>query len=679
MEEAPADVVQDPLLLSVGQSEDAGIAMRNLDSEPAPAHSTRRGSSGLKHHQHSHHQHGSLRQMLHAASARDSNLDYAQGTSECCCCFFDPLRRFRRKQMSPLQQLFLTPYEKWNHYGVLPLKAILHLIVCLLATFVIAYYQADDAHYYRHVSKSLCKDVISGEPDCDYDDHSKGMEIYTVEEFLESYRFAIDGYYAHIHERTGVDRTFPAVTSEANLQLEWTAFTNRSFDVNEDAGDFQVSSEKETYTVTPEDIYPFNEGTLDIPFRIYRTQSLLLTAEFRSYYIHENIAMCRLFEMKLLWDFQFRGIMVLSLNVNTAGVCNGSSLTPLDESVSYSVLCILSICLCALTIRSVVKRVLLISHMKLILSDDGTPDMVQLRERDNCCACRQEAISMKNIFVFVPIHFWFMLIGCTCIIYSTAVLLVSTQRLPTKPLDSGVWALGMIFIWLEVRRYLNFREDSETFVLFVILDKAAPKVLNFMFSCLPVIMAYTVAGVIMFAPRQELFRDLISSFVTLFCIANGDAMIDVFTSVYESRGVLGEFYLFTWCSIVIYVVVNVFLVIIQMTYEEIWYRQLDVAEAQNSTESFEGTPSQISGTERKAGEKHELDDKPDFGLEMKPRRQQIARHISLSKLKSRPGTLSSIPKLNLVIKTVSGSVATGDRPRSFTTSERDLMEYLADS
>merc|ERR1711871_1638827 len=46
-------------------------------------------------------------------------------------------------------------------------------------------------------------------------------------------------------------------------------------------------------------------------------------------------------------------------------------------------------------------------------------------------------------------------------------------------------------------------------------------------------------------------------------------MMNIFEAAWWARGPIGYLYLFTWCSIVIFVIVNVFLVIVQDAYENI--------------------------------------------------------------------------------------------------------------
>jgi hypothetical protein len=72
------------------------------------------------------------------------------------------------------------------------------------------------------------------------------------------------------------------------------------------------------------------------------------------------------------------------------------------------------------------------------------------------------------------------------------------------------------------------------------------------------------------------FESLSQTLATLFCIANGDSMVNIFEAVYWSDGWVGYLYLYSWCSLVIFVIVNIFLVIVQQTYEDIAHHDENV-------------------------------------------------------------------------------------------------------
>jgi hypothetical protein len=150
-------------------------------------------------------------------------------------------------------------------------------------------------------------------------------------------------------------------------------------------------------------------------------------------------------------------------------------------------------------------------------------------------------------------------------------LIVGFALTPTNPISKTSLGFGMLLIFYQIKRYLLVigGEDNQTFLLFAVLEKAAPRVLYFLISILPVLLGYVLCGTIMFGGKLRLFETCSATLSTLFCIANGDSMVNIFEAVYWSDGWLGYVYLYSWCSLVIFVIVNIFLVIVQQTYEDI--------------------------------------------------------------------------------------------------------------
>ena len=622
-------------LLSEDQKDDKQIQMKRLHStngeEERPHMSTSRlsiSTSMDSTDQHSDEFSISINEMIHMATARDAGVE--NNSHETCCallCHSCRKNKFKNKRMSPLQELILTPYEKLSGFGIIPVKAILHVFVCILATNVVIWHQQVDAKYYRRVSQTLCRDVMPDDIECLYHEHATGVPIYTVEEFLETYSGAIDGFSRHTRGRKRVDRSYP-VTSDTHLKLEWSSIANFSHQQSGYPGSFTYEVRTETANVSSSNLFPLFVNSANMSDVLYRTRKIVLTGEFRNFMMEWNLGMCRQFEMRMVWDFTSRGFMILTLDVNLISECYPSEE---QERLLFNIFIVLLLMLNAilfmLIVRSILRRVAILSSMKLSSLDDGTVEINYVKKRPSCSCCKGN-LSGNSINLYVPMHFWTMLVGTACMIYTSAKAVSDHMlMLQTNSTDATIWALGILLLWLEVRRYLNYNVDAETFLLFKVLDKAAPKVLTFMFSCVPVILAYTVAGIVLFSSREELFRDLLTSFVTLFCLSNGDAMIDVFDQVYEARGWLGEIYLITWCMVVIYVIVNVFLVIIQRSYEEISLRH-----GHGHSDEAVGLVK-AHHAEQKMTEDYTPLNEPNLSLQTKPTKKPITEAHKLNDLR----------------------------------------------
>jgi hypothetical protein len=532
-----------------------------------------------------------LREQLHEESVRDlqstsSMISLGQAPWLCRCCFLgdDACRCCeRRRKMPPLHALVLTPYEKAYFYGVIPFRAILHVLLCLTATFLVSTYHSGDGLYYRRVNEALCTQVMPEGTDCRYgtdvmNDNVIGTLVYFQADFFATYSGAIRGFLAHESQHDGVDIFYKG--KDLAVDISWTAITSESFrltnsDETASLQFFEIETETKRYAnVSDLSEGPFSNSKTTPQNDILRTRKIQLSGTFRNYRFDENDASCYVWRMTMVWDFRSRAAMKLSMGTDVVGRCNPGASRPFGrrQSLNLSVF-LLSLGVLVLNIRSIVKRVVLISSLRIVVNEsDGMPKVVPRELGDHgfgCLSCRQCLRTVgKHGFTFVPMHFWSLLLGNVFICWTT-VEDNGDSNLPTEAFATFVWALGLLLTWWEARRYLNFRGSSDTFLLFAVLEKAGPRVVRFMFSCLPAILAYTVAGVVLFSSRLRMFQDVGTSFATLFCIANGDSMMNIFEAAWFARGWLGYLYLFTWSSIVIFVIVNVFLVIVQQTYEEL--------------------------------------------------------------------------------------------------------------
>ena len=78
---------------------------------------------------------------------------------------------------------------------------------------------------------------------------------------------------------------------------------------------------------------------------------------------------------------------------------------------------------------------------------------------------------------------------------------------PESAIQKYLLGFALLLVFYQVKRYLLFigGEDSRgTFLLFYVLEKAAPRVLWFLVSILPVLLGYVLCGTIMFGGKLRL-------------------------------------------------------------------------------------------------------------------------------------------------------------------------------
>ena len=117
-----------------------------------------------------------------------------------------------------------------------------------------------------------------------------------------------------------------------------------------------------------------------------------------------------------------------------------------------------------------------------------------------------EEIIVGKFRVFLPSHF-VNLAGGACLLGVNSIvnLIRGYSRTPTSMILKTTYGFGMIVVFYELKRYLTFgTDDKRTFLLFLVLERAGPRVLYFMMSCIPVVTGFTLAGTVFFGSQNHL-------------------------------------------------------------------------------------------------------------------------------------------------------------------------------
>ena len=175
---------------------------------------------------------------------------------------------------------------------------------------------------------------------------------------------------------------------------------------------------------------------------------------------------------------------------------------------------------------------------------------------------------------------------------------------------------------------------------------------------------------------------------TLFCIANGDSMVNIFEAVAWSDGWAGYVYLYSWCSLVIFVIVNIFLVIVQQTYEDIAHHDkkvLNHTELQNTdkigNENLEDLETQIDGANMDESFEEKSSQSPESSRSRSSTLPESTSGVSAFTLKQKTmsrtfSTRSIIPPLPRVRGTAVSFSAT---PRTMPGTEFDNLITFIES
>lgn len=144
------------------------------------------------------------------------------------------------------------------------------------------------------------------------------------------------------------------------------------------------------------------------------------------------------------------------------------------------------------------------------------------------------AWSLFFLKAHVPIHFWHRLLH----------------------------ASALLLLWSCLVGYLE--HNSHIYSIVLTLKWGAPRVLQFLIGVSPIFLGYALFGTIYFGARIKEFGSMSASMATLFAVLNGDVILDTFDALdLHHFSVSGKLYLYSFIALFIYVVLNIFVAIVE--------------------------------------------------------------------------------------------------------------------
>lgn len=89
---------------------------------------------------------------------------------------------------------------------------------------------------------------------------------------------------------------------------------------------------------------------------------------------------------------------------------------------------------------------------------------------------------------------------------------------------------------------------------------------KFLLGVMPLFLAYAFFGTLYFGSHSDRFGSFADSFVTLFAILNGDVIRETFMDIMFNDPVVSQLYLYSFVCLFIYVVLNVFIAIVEESF-----------------------------------------------------------------------------------------------------------------
>lgn len=297
-------------------------------------------------------------------------------------------------------RVFLSTWEKWLVYGRIPWKLLLHVILLILTTWQIVHINVRDAAYVRAAKRNFYYYFFPS----DFDFEDRQFYLYTVDEAHSSVERAVTSFVRIT--TTSVDQISHPANPAFCLtpdnchhgRLEVLRFVD---DDDDNTGeDIPVSenlnaAEEEEFddmrlTHTTRETYYIHEGSLGPLSKDHGLRPEARVASYLRSVVNMNLVFrlqtegpkntgreCLIWEIRLFYDFQQRGQMVLTLQSAVAYNC---APRPTISSLLSRTIHLIDICVIffsawtlVLSIRSVYNSWLLLRRAERKIASEHSP------------------------------------------------------------------------------------------------------------------------------------------------------------------------------------------------------------------------------------------------------------------------------------------------------------------
>jgi hypothetical protein len=432
------------------------------------------------------------------------------------------------------------------------MKFILSLLLVVCVTTQVVLYSVQEAPYARantEAWQTMLQPNVEDVAVLDYG-YTYRYYMYHKETLLDSIQQIAKVYYSlpnttvdyYEYFATPEGRPEPLVVRVSRFEAGM-----RIFFLENDYDDHKVSEE---YTIdNATDLFPFSDSNANVSDLIHTLDEMEVVFRVKNFLLGPSGRVCWEWDVTAHYSMASRGRMVMDVHTDK-GLCE------LEQTVHwynrqhpglvvlYFFIIFFSCMSQLLQFRAILRSVNVYHQLK-------TSDRHHFRN----LSCRDKLKFFNLWFIFTTIANTCNVIGAGM---SVDAILNVNQPGYVRFLFVG---LGAMFTWVQVVQY--FETTTSYYVLVSTLLRGAPRVARFLVGVFPVFFGYAMFGVSYFSGVSLNFASVDSACVTLFSLLNGDAIHDTFDEIYPSSPFVSRVYLYTFISLFIYAVLNIFIAIIE--------------------------------------------------------------------------------------------------------------------
>eukprot|EP01113_Clastostelium_recurvatum_P033390 TRINITY_DN4403_c0_g1_i4.p1 TRINITY_DN4403_c0_g1~~TRINITY_DN4403_c0_g1_i4.p1 ORF type:complete len:683 (-),score=113.82 TRINITY_DN4403_c0_g1_i4:35-2083(-) len=464
----------------------------------------------------------------------------------------------KRRPITMRDRLLMSPFAKWNVYGKFPWKCLLHVLIVVLLV-VQSLIVNNVVTGYMNTSQDTFKAVFL--PDVAIEN-----KMYYAKDVLEAVNNTVAQYYSFPEQAIDFYEYVYIGKEISPITLTIVSLTDDDdvlFDPNADRQNVKVHTQTRTYIQTEHSpLGPFNESVWqDQAFRVQRIQQQFL---LRNINVNSLGPVQYIWSFSITYDFWKSGGQVGIDFKADARVDSSSGLPPIV---------IFPILNCALILTALLSLILSSKHLF-----KNRQLYYEVKKRFECIPGKSmaqypfqswEAIPMRVKLKFFSYWNVFNIIGNICVIIAACLDLgenFGTLYIASYARQVLLGVAGA-FSCFYLIRYLQY--SQKCYMLIQVIEKSFFRVFRFCFSCAPIYLGYALCGVALFSQYSDRFMTLSDTCETLFYLLNGDEIHATFAELNADYPipVLPSIFLYSFVGLWIFIILNVFIFIIEAAYD----------------------------------------------------------------------------------------------------------------
>ncbi|KAG9390253.1 Polycystin cation channel [Carpediemonas membranifera] len=469
----------------------------------------------------------------------------------------------QRRPLTAEDKFFLSPWAKWKYHGRFPWKFFTHLaivILCMMQVMIPFQIFAEYSTAVQGMFADRFVDPVAGDGD-----NKEQQHFVTSIDALRTVAKTFRDTYFDINEQSLSLFDFIS-DGEVVSPIEVSVVMQNSSWMN-------IESEFTTVPLSlhwrdKTDLYPFSMDNHELIALLDNTDSIAMRFKISHVMLWEMSQR----HVPYIWDVTMT--VDLDHNGGRAGVMltpegkidndswvYGLSHFPLRFMLDVS-LVVTAVFSQFLAIRAIIASIQLFNLLRKRLSMSNMTE----RQKRRLQGLTWEDLPLRQKLRIFNLWFILSMTGNAFNVVAGLLDIASILHFAVPELLIRL-AIGMgaLLAFCNMLRYFEF--DKNYYMLVMTLRRGAPILMQFIVSIMPIYFGFALCGVALFSQYSVKFSNFSQACVTLFAILHGDVILETYDAIYLASPVISRTYLYCFITLFICGVLNVFVHIIEESYE----------------------------------------------------------------------------------------------------------------